>query len=503
MEHPTSLFIDGVWRAASDGGTREITSPHDQTRVAVVSEATDADVRDAIAAARRAFDDGPWPGMTWAERAAVLASVADLLEKNAAEFAALETGDTAKRLVESEYDVADVVSVFRFYAELPEPATRAVEVGEAGVDSRIVHEPVGVCGLIGPWNYPLLQVSWKVAPALLAGNTFVLKPSELTPSTAIALMRILKEAGVPDGVGNLVLGAGPVVGAPLSEDPRVDLVSFTGGLLTGRRIMASAAGTVKRVALELGGKNPNIIFADADLDAAIDNAVTFAFLHSGQVCSAGTRLLVERSIHDRVVDEVVRRAQDIVLGGPNDPAAESGPLISAAHRGKVVAYIEAAVAEGAILLTGGTAPDSESLAAGNYLRPTVLDGANTTMSCVQDESFGPVLTVEVFDDEDEAVRLGNDTIYGLSGAVWTGDADRGARVAARLRHGTIWVNDAGPYRPQAEWGGYKQSGIGRELGHHGLAEYLESKHIWTRSKATRSGWFADSAASPAAQEGQS
>lgn len=304
-------------------------------------------------------------------------------------------------------------------------------------------------------------------------------------------MQIIQEAGTPPGVANLILGAGAVAGAPLTQDSRVDLVSFTGGLSTGRRIMAVASETVKRVALELGGKNPNIIFADADLDAAIDNAVTAVFLHSGQVCSAGTRLLVERPIHDRVVGEIVRRAKAIRMGGPSDLLAETGPLISQVHLNKVQSYVDAAISEGAVLLTGGKRSSAEAHAAGWYFEPTVLDSCSTSMSCVQDESFGPVLTVEVFDTEAEAITLGNDTIYGLAGAVWSADPARTERVAKALRHGTIWINDFGPYRAQAEWGGFKSSGVGRELGPTGLHEYLEIKHIWTNTSPAPSGWFSD------------
>ena len=302
-------------------------------------------------------------------------------------------------------------------------------------------------------------------------------------------MQLIQEAGVPAGVANLILGSGAIAGAPLTQDPRVDLVSFTGGLSTGKVIMAAAANTVKRVALELGGKNPNIIFADADLDAAIDNAVTAAFLHSGQVCSAGTRLLVERSIHGQVVSEMVRRARAIRLGGPQDLLAETGPLISQGHLKKIEEYMSRAVAEGAQVLAGGKRSARPELQAGWYFEPTVLDGCSTEMDCVQEESFGPIVTVEVFDTEDEAISLGNDTIYGLAGAVWSSDSAKAQRVARALRHGTIWVNDYGPYRPQAEWGGFKASGTGRELGPTGLLEYLEIKHLWTNNSPTLSGWF--------------
>ncbi|MDN5789617.1 MAG: aldehyde dehydrogenase family protein, partial [Micrococcales bacterium] len=352
-----------------------------------------------------------------------------------------------------------------------------------------VHEPVGVCSLITPWNYPLLQTAWKVAPALAAGNTFILKPSELTPSTAIWLMRALTEAGLPSGVANLVLGSGPRVGPTLTTHPDVDLVSFTGGLVTGRSIMAAAAPTVKKIALELGGKNPNIVFADADRETALDFALTAVFLHSGQVCSAGARLLVESSIHDEFVDELVRRAELIRIGGPFDEAAETGPLISAGHRDKVEAYVAAGLAEGAVLRTGGSRPDDPALADGFYYRPTILTGCDSGMSVVHDESFGPVLTVESFTGEDDAVAKANDSIYGLAGAVWTSNAGRAERVAGRLRMGTVWINDYHPYVPQAEWGGYKQSGFGRELGLDGLAEYRETKHIWHNISPAPQRWF--------------
>ena len=489
------LYIDGAWVAPAEGGTREIRCPADGQLVRVVDEATAVDTDRAITAARAAFDDGRWSEVPFTERAQLLLRVADLLERDVDDIARAESLDTGKRMVESQYDVADVIKCFRYFAGLAAGdavGARVVDAGNPAVRSRVDYEPVGVCGLITPWNYPLLQASWKVAPALAAGNSFVIKPSELTPSTTIHLMRLLEEAGLPAGVANLVLGAGASAGAPLASHPAVDMVSFTGGLVTGRRIMAEAAGTVKKVALELGGKNPNIVFADADLDAAIDNAVTAVFLHSGQVCSAGARLIVEESVHDRVVDAVVESARRIRLGGPFDPRAETGPLISDAHRAKVAAYVEAALAEGAVLRCGGAAPDPAeypALASGSYYLPTVLDRCHTAMSCVQDESFGPVLTVETFVTEEEAVRLGNDTTYGLAGAVWTSDAGRGERVARALRHGTIWINDYHPYLPQAEWGGFKQSGVGRELGPTGLHEYLEAKHVYRNLSPAPSGWF--------------
>ncbi|NEC87076.1 aldehyde dehydrogenase family protein [Streptomyces sp. SID12501] len=483
------LFIGGTWRSALDERTREIRCPADGSLVGVVDEADGKDTVEAITAARRAFDEGPWPGTPAAERGDLLLRVADLMVRDKDELARAESLDTGKRLVESAYDIDDIVNCFRYFGRLAANETgRVIDTGSPSVDSRVVYEPVGVCALITPWNYPLLQTAWKVAPALAAGNTFVLKPSELTPHTAIHLMRLLEEAGLPAGVANLVLGAGPEAGAPLGDHPDVDLLSFTGGLQTGRRLMAAAAGTVKKVALELGGKNPNIVFADADFDMAVDMALTAVFLHSGQVCSAGARLLVEDSLHDRFVDEVVRRAQLIRLGGPFDEEAQTGPLISEAHRAKVEAYVAQGLAEGAVLRCGGARP--EGLDDGFYYPPTVLDECDARMTVVQEESFGPVLTVERFTDEAEAVRLANDTVYGLAGGVFTTDEAKAQRVAARLRIGTVWINDYHPYVPQAEWGGFKQSGFGRELGPSGLAEYREAKHIYRNTDPSPQGWFA-------------
>jgi betaine-aldehyde dehydrogenase len=486
----TRLYVGGEWREPVAGGRREIRCPADGSLVATVAEGTRADTLAAIAAARDAFDRGPWPTTPARERGALLGRVADLIERDRKELSRAESLDTGKRLVESEYDMDDVAACFRYYGGIAgTDAGRVIDTGRGDAISRVVHEPLGVCGLITPWNYPLLQTAWKVAPALAAGNSFVLKPSELTPSTAILLMRLLEEAGLPAGTANLVLGAGPEVGAPLADHPDVDMVSFTGGLATGRGVMAAAAATVKRVALELGGKNPNVVFADADFDTAVDFALTAVFLHSGQVCSAGARLVVEDSVHDAFVDELVARATRIRLGGPFDVDAETGPLISAAHRSKVEAYVAAGIADGAVLRCGGRRPDGPELATGFYYLPTVLDECHRDMTVVREESFGPVLTVERFTGEDDAVRIANDTNYGLAGAVWTRDAGKAQRVAQRLRHGTVWINDYHPYVPQAEWGGYKQSGVGRELGPTGLSEYRETKHIWQNIDPRPQHWF--------------
>ena len=485
-----SLFIDGKWTTGS-GGSSEVINPVDASVVATVDQAGPADVDAAVEAARTAFDDPRgWRSTTTAERAAVLRRIADLLQRDKENLSYVETLDTGKTLPESRIDVDDVTAVFRYYADLIATAGgRIVDTGLPHVVSRITHEPVGVCALITPWNYPLLQLSWKLAPALAAGCTCVVKPSEVTPLTSVLLIRLAEEAGVPAGVVNLLLGTGPAVGAPLTEHPDVDMVSFTGGLVTGQAIIRASAATVKRVAVELGGKNPNIVFADSDFGTAVDNALTAVFLHSGQVCSAGARLIVEDSIADRFVRELAVRADAIRVGDGLDPASQTGPLVSAAHRAKIEDFVTSAVADGAILRAGGCRPDEAELANGFFYRPTVLDRCHRTMRVVREETFGPILTVERFRTEDEAVTLGNDTTYGLAGAVWSADTARAHRVAAALRHGTVWINDFGPYVPGAEWGGMKRSGNGRELGPTGLTEYQEHKHTWHNTAPTPAGWF--------------
>ncbi|MFI7586397.1 aldehyde dehydrogenase family protein [Spongisporangium articulatum] len=486
-----TLYIDGDWRAAAAGGTRDLLDPADGSVLRTVDEAGADDVRLAVEAAHRAFE-GPWRTTTAAERSALLLRVADLLQRDRSALAELETRDTGKTLVEAGIDVDDVTAVFRYYAALAvgDPG-RLVDAGSATVLSRVVYEPVGVCALIAPWNYPLLQMSWKVAPALAAGNTMVLKPSEVTPLSTVELVRLLAEAGLSQypGVVNLLLGSGANAGGPLVEHPLVELVSFTGGLATGQAIMRSAAEGVKRVALELGGKNPNIVFADADLEAAVDYALTGAFLHAGQVCSAGTRLILHDSIAEEFAAELARRAERIVVGPGLDPASQSGPLVSAQHRDKVEKYVALGLEEGARLLAGGRRPSEAHLQDGYFYRPTVFAGCDRSMRIVQEETFGPIVTVETFETEAEAVALGNDTDYGLAGAVWTGDRDRAHRVAGALRHGTVWINDFGPYLPQAEWGGFKRSGTGRELGPTGLAEYQEAKHVYENTSPQPAYWF--------------
>jgi betaine-aldehyde dehydrogenase len=468
------LYIDGRWVPARTGEHREIRCPADGSLVAEVDEGGAADTDAAIAAAHAAFHDGPWPHTSSRERGDLLLRLADLLERDTDEIARMESLDTGKRFVEGQYDVADVVSVFRHYGRIAaEESGRVVDTGNPDVVSRIVHEPIGVCGLVTPWNYPLLQVSWKVAPCLAAGNTFVLKPSELTPHSAIHLMRLLEEAGLPPGVGNLVLGPGATAGAPLSTDPRVDMVSFTGSTRAGTRVAELAAPSVKKVALELGGKSANVILPDADLEKAVKVGLANCFINSGQTCTAWTRMLVHESQYDKAVELAAEGAAAYATGDPLDDATRLGPLVSGTQRERVVGYIQKGIEEGARVVVGGAERPHEK---GHFVSATVFADVTTDMTIAQEEIFGPVLSIIKYADEDEALKIANDSEYGLAGAVWAGDQDKAIAFARKMRTGQVDVN-GGSFNPVAPFGGYKKSGIGRELGRYGIEEFLQPKSL--------------------------
>lgn len=483
-------YINGQWVEAISGNTRDIINPYNQEVIAVVADGNAQDSEKAIAAAREAFDQGDWPNTPATERAKIVKKIADLIDRDQEELAKLESLDTGKTLEESRWDMEDIAGVFRYYAELADKdGGEIINSPIPNSISKVVKEPVGVCGQITPWNYPLLQASWKLAPALVTGNTLIIKPSEITPLTHIKIFELIEESGVPKGVANLVLGPGNTVGAELSSHKNVDLISFTGGIETGKTIMQAASHNMKKIALELGGKNPNVIFADADLEVAIDQALNAVYFHAGQICSAGTRIIVEESIHDTFVDALTQRVKKIKLGNGFDETTQMGPLISEEHLKKVERYVEKGIKEGATVAVGGKRPDDAELQNGFFYLPTILTNCTTDMSVVQDEAFGPVITVEKFKTEEEAIKLANDSIYGLSGGVWTKDIIKAERCVAKMRMGTVWINDFNIYFPHAPWGGYKQSGIGRELGGMGLEEYQETKHIFHNLKPETMNWF--------------
>ncbi|EPR37052.1 Aldehyde Dehydrogenase [Desulfovibrio sp. X2] len=484
------MSVAGRAVPALSGETRGILNPFDASLVALAPEGGREDAAAAVAAARAAFDAGDWPGLPGAVRGALVSRLGGLIERDAENLARLETIDTGKTLEESRWDMQDIVGIFKYYGGLAgSEGGEVVASPLPDTTSLVVREPVGVCGMICPWNYPLLQAAWKIAPALAAGCTMAVKPSELTPLTTLRLAELAAEAGIPAGVLNVVLGPGATVGAELAESPDVDLVSFTGGIVTGKKIIAAASANVKKIALELGGKNPNIVFADADLDAALEGALNGVFFHAGQICSAGARLMLEDSIHDEFVARLAERMARIRMGSGMDGATQMGPLISAEHREKVARYVALAQEEGARLELGGMVPDDPALARGFFFTPTLLTGCTNAMRIVQEEVFGPVISVERFASEEEAVARANSTVYGLSAGFWTSDAARQQRVSSALRFGTVWINDFNVYFVQAPWGGYKQSGMGRELGRAGFEEYTEQKHVFSNHASRPVRWF--------------
>jgi betaine-aldehyde dehydrogenase len=485
-----NLFINGLWKPALEGGTREILNPANNQSIATVAEATWPDAELAIAAARKAFDEGPWPKMRAAERASHLFKLADAIDARAEEFATLETRNNGKPLREARSDVADAASCFRYYAGLiTKPQGQTFEVPDPNITTMVVREPIGVCGQIIPWNYPLLMAAWKLAPGLAAANCCILKPAEATPLTAIKLFELIAQAGFPPGSAQLLLGPGPTVGQALASSPLVDKIAFTGGTATGRKIMEAATGNLKKLTLELGGKSPNIIFADADFDMALEYAMFGIYAGQGEVCSAGSRLLLQRTLADKFLPRLAEASKNIVVGDGLDPATEMGPLITRSHLERVLGYIEVGKAEGAEVLCGGQRLTGAGLREGNFLAPTVFVKTEPQMRIVREEIFGPVLSVQLFEDEAEAVRLANDTIYGLAGGVFTSDVAKGMRVLQKLRAGITWLNTYHPTFNEAPWGGYKQSGTGRELGTYGLDAYLETKQININLNPQRLNWF--------------
>ncbi len=483
-------FIDGTWVHSNSNKVRNIINPFNQEVIAQVTESDETDAKAAISAARKAFDQGVWSSTPATERGQIVYKIADFIARDREELAELESLDTGKTMEESRGDMDDIAGVFRYYAEAADKdGGEIIDSPIPNSVSKVIREPVGVCGQITPWNYPLLQASWKLAPALAAGNTLIMKPSEITPLTSIKVFELIEEAGVPSGVANLVLGAGNAVGAELAVNTDVDLISFTGGIETGKKIMQAASVNVKKIALELGGKNPNVVFADADFETAVDQAMNAVFFHAGQICSAGTRLIIEESIHDEFVSALVDRVKNITLGNGFDETTQMGPLISEEHLNKVINYVEKGKKEGATIAVGGERPDDPKLQNGFFYLPTVITDCKTDMSVVQDEGFGPVITVEKFTTEEEAITLANDSIYGLAGGVWTKDIAKAERAVAKMRMGTVWINEFNLYFPHAPWGGFKQSGIGRELGKPGLDEYQETKHIFHNLKPESMNWF--------------
>jgi len=488
------MFLNGEWIEAGDGATREVFNPANNQLLAVVADGGERDAEAAIGHARRAFDQGPWPQMRAPERASYLFKLADLIDKNADALAELETRNNGKPLREAKYDVADAAGCFRYYAGLiTKPLGQTYEVGDPAIQGMVVREPVGVCGQIIPWNYPLLMAAWKLAPGLAAGNCCILKPAEVTPLTAIELFKLIAEAGFPPGAAQLLLGPGPTVGQALAASMQVDKIAFTGGTVTGRKIMTAATGNIKKVTLELGGKSPCIVFADADFDVALEYAMFAIFAGQGEVCSAGSRLILDKKIADKFLPRLAEASAKIVVGDGLDPMTEMGPLITPAHMEKVLGYIEAGRGEGAETICGGHRVTDGALADGNFVAPTIFVRTRPEMKIVREEIFGPVLVVQLFETEEEAVRLANDTIYGLAGGVFTSDLGKGLRVLKKLRAGVTWLNTYHPTFNEAPWGGYKQSGIGRELGTFGLDAYLETKQININLSPAKLGWFGSAA----------
>lgn len=470
----TDLFIGDAWRGAASGARFDVVNPATEEVIAEVAKADEADVDAAVGAAHSCFESDAWRNTSPRDRGKLLARAADLLEQRLGAVAELETRHNGKPLFESKIDVAMTVETLRYYAGWADKITGDTVPVDGPVFAYTLREPVGVVGAIVPWNFPLNLAGWKFAPALATGCTVVLKPATETPLTALAMAEILQEAGYPPGAFNVVPGDGATAGAALVKHAKVNKIAFTGSTPVGKQIMRDAADTVKRVTLELGGKSPNIIFADADIPSAVKGAQNAIFYGKGEVCAAGSRLLVQRAVHDQVVERLVERSKRLVPGDPFDKKTRLGAVVSKKQLDTVLSYIAAGKKEAQLVAGGGTAKVNGK---GFFIEATVFDGATPGMTIVDEEIFGPVLSVLTFDDVDEGIDLANDTLYGLAAGIWTRDLKKAHRVARAIRAGTVWINTYNLYDPAAPFGGYKASGFGRELGREALQGYLETKAV--------------------------
>ena len=473
----TDLFIGGEFVPSASGKRFSTTNPATGEPIAEVAEAGKEDLDRAVDAARRAFDSGPWAAMKPRERGRILIKAAEMLLSRAEDFGRVETLDNGKPIFESaKIDMPVAAEALSYFGEYADKLYGDTFPARADAFLMTLREPVGVVGAITPWNFPLLQAMWKIAPALALGNSVVLKPASLTPLTALLFADLLREAGLPAGAFNVVPGPGAAVGAAMAAHPGIDKISFTGETETGKEILRTAAGTVKRVSMELGGKSPNVVFADADLDAAAKGAINAIFYGKGELCSAGSRLLVEESAHDALVEKVVDRAKRMVPADPLHPKTRLGSLVSEKQRENVERYVESGRSEGAKLVAGGNRAAVNGK--GAFFEATVFDGVRPEMTIAREEIFGPVLATLTFKDESDAVAIGNSTMYGLAAAVWTKDVKKAFRTAKALKAGTVWVNTYNYYDPGLPFGGYKESGFGRERGHYALEEYTQVKSVW-------------------------
>jgi betaine-aldehyde dehydrogenase len=481
------LYINGEFVAPAATGTIDVIDPATTEVIAKAPDASAADVDRAVKAARAAFDDGPWKHSTAQDRGRVLFKLAQIVRDRADELAELETRNSGKPIVESEFDIADVATCFEYYGGLATKITGDVLPVPDNAISLALREPIGVAGLIVPWNYPLLMATWKLAPAICAGCTMVLKPAEQTPLSVLELASSFVEAGLPPGVVNIVTGMGET-GAALVEHEDVDKIAFTGSPEVGRLIMKGAAGTLKKISLELGGKSPNIFFADSDFEAAVDGALFGVFINQGEVCSAGSRILVQRPIYSKFVDAMTEKAKKITVGPGMDRDTKMGPLVSREQFDRVRQYQDIGKRE-AKLATGGGRAAGGVLDRGYFVEPTIFYDVDNSARIAREEIFGPVAAVIPFDDEEEALKIANDTHYGLAAAVWTRDIFKAMRSVKAMRAGIVWVNSMQPTYVEAPWGGYKQSGIGRELGKWGVEEYLQVKHVFINLSEDPINWF--------------